>query len=175
MFPFECIGPDGRTYFHFDNWGRFLAQRQQEYPPTIDHRRYELTLIYPRLRLEEVFTPIGPVTHHDIHFHSNEWSTIFDVYPAHCFTADGDNSVKIIVEEGHVNPWGAPVTIMSDDVAPFDNNNRNFVYFQGKYWKILNSVNLTHPDYYRPIAQELVQLPSRILLGQVWSPIASRN
>lgn len=168
MWPFECIGSDGRTYFHFDNWGRFLSQKQREYPAPIDHRRYELTLIYPRLRLEEVFTPVGPVSHHDIHYHSNDWSTVFDVYPAHCFTADGDNSIKIIIEEGHVDPWGEPVTVMSENEdGAFDNNYRNFVYFRGRYWKILNAINLTNTGYYQYAIPESPALVSRIL-GQVW-------
>lgn len=148
MWPFECIGLDGRVYFHFDNWARFLAQKQREYPSPIDRHRFELTLIYPRLRLEEVFTPLGPVSHHDIHFHSNDWSTVFEVYPAHCFSADGDNSIKIIIEDGHINPWGQPVTVMSENpLDAFDNNYNNFVYFQERHWKILNAVDLTNMFY----------------------------
>lgn len=149
MWPFECVGIDGRVYFHFDNWTRFLAQQQREYPATIDYQRYQLTLIYPRLRLEEVFTPFGSVSHHDIEYHDSNWSTIFQVFPAHVFTADGDNSVIIVVEEGHVDPWGELVTIMSDNPIHsynaehcFNNNYSNFVYFRGNYWKILNAVNL---------------------------------
>ena len=158
MWPFECIGPDGRVYFHFDNWSRFLAARQEEYPAPFDHRRYELTLIFPREKLEQVFTPTGAMSHHDIQYHSSDWSTVFDIYPAHCFTPDGDNAKKIIIEDGHINPWGEPVTIMSDGVD-LRNSNRNFAFFRGRYWKILVATNLTimnlvlHP--YDPTMLEL--------------------
>ena len=157
MWPFECVDNNGKTYFHYDNWGRFLAQKQKGYPPPIDHRRYAITLIYPRLRLEEVFIPTGSLSHHDISFHSNNWSTIFDVYPAHCFTADGDNSIILLIEEGHVNPWGTPVVVMSDNPEHgFDNSYRNFVYFRGRYWKILNAVDLTNALHYRIIGKDTV-------------------
>lgn len=145
MWPFECVGPDGRVYFHFDNWTRFLAQRQLEYPPIPIHQRYQLTLIYPRTRLEEVFTPTGQVFHHDIQFYDPNWSVIFQPFPAHAFTADGDNSVILLVENNHANPWGERVVVMSDRAnSGFENDARNFVYFQGKYWRILNAVDLSH-------------------------------
>lgn len=142
MWPFECVGPDGKVYFHFDNWSKFLANRQKEYPVPKNHLRYELTLIFPREKLEQVFTPTGHVTHHDLRLHNSDWSTVFDIYPAHCFTPDGDNAKKIIIENGHVNPWGEPVTIMSDG-NDLRNDNRNFVFFQEQYWKILVATNLT--------------------------------
>jgi hypothetical protein len=76
----------------------------------------------------------------------------------------------MLIEEGHVNPWGEPVTVMSEHPEnAFNNNFRNFVYFRKHYWKILSAVDLTNPVYYSET------IPSRLTTPILPSDIQSQS
>lgn len=153
MYPFEVW--DERTQrveFYFDRWRSFIDDKYASYPATPEHARIETTLYFGSENLHDVFVhdwnphhEIGN-THlsvYDCFYDSSNWSTIFDVYPAHALR-DGRETWKIIIEEGHENPWGEPIRIMSTSSDIYDDTAHRFAYFRGKYWKLIGFLNVSY-------------------------------
>ena len=143
MYPFEHQGEDGKWYLHFDNWKAFKDNLEKQYPHNWLHRRVQVTLIYPRLQLDDV-----PAKSHDIRFVEDDWSVIFDVYPAHMHIAEDNNdtgeSYILFAEDKHAKPtFGPPITFFSTTSCCLVNNNSLFLhdheifaYFNNKYFKV---------------------------------------
>ncbi len=114
MWPFECVGPDGLTYLHNDNWKSFVEERATEYPHDWNHRRSLLTLCFPRDNFKDV---PGVTDATVINLKEEGFSTIFQPYPAHHrsgFDPEGkEPSYNLFVEDGHVAPLGDPIVLFS--------------------------------------------------------------
>lgn len=150
MWPFECIGPNGQTYLHNDNWKAFVKERELEYPHNWEHRRAVLTLCFPR----ENFMDIPGVTEFTtIQLKEEGFSTIFEPYPAHLRTrSDSDAtedgpSLNLFIEDGHIHPLGKPVVLFSTGYYFFNSGvgsmllgsgskPERFALYDGKYWRV---------------------------------------
>ncbi len=140
MWPFECIGPNGQTYLHNDNWKQFIKEREIEYPHDWGHRRALITLCSPRKSFCElphvtVFTTLNYI--------EDGFSLIFEPYPAHMRTGsdpDGnEESWNVFIEDG----VGEKITLLSTSISFWPNPYRPFetdvfAFFRDKYWRVLN-------------------------------------
>lgn len=145
MWSFECIGPNGQTYLHNDNWEKFIKEREQEYPHNWNHRRAVLTLFAPRPTFREI---PGVNAETALNTVESNYSLIFQPYPAHLRTGyDPDareESWNVFIEDGHANPLGEKVTLFStgcyffpsSNVLDFGSRPERFVKFRDKYWRV---------------------------------------
>ena len=142
MWPFE-IETDGRRDIHLDNFHRFLEQKEREYPCPLGKKRYLINLIFPRDEIYEI--PLGWNPHvtvnpnlpaHWIHGYETNYSTIFDVYPAHTTTEPPGDSCAIMVEDNHEDPWGEPIQLATTASHMLDEHSNRFAFFRGKWWLI---------------------------------------
>jgi len=133
--------------FHFERWRDFQEQLFEQYPTNPLHQRIELSLGFPSDRLEDVWVhdwnphhEIGNyhLTNYDCFYDSWNWSTIFDVYPAHMRTDGG--SCRIFAEEGHQNPWGQRLRLMSTASSFYNDSSHRYVYLNNKYWKVMSVI-----------------------------------
>lgn len=144
MWPFECVGPNGQTYLHNDNWRAFLKEREVEYPHNWEHRRALLTLCMPSGTLDDI---PGVTEDTIINQVENDFSTIFQPFPAHLRTGidpDGRlDSWNIFVEDQHYKPLGEPIVLFSTSHEFFPSyytsliaRPERFALFRGKYWRV---------------------------------------
>lgn len=147
MYPFEVWNHERQEMdFYWDRWSLFSDDLFRQYPVN-HHQRVELSLIFPADRLEDVWVhDWNP--HHEIgNYHlsvydcfydnADDWSTIFEVYPAHITTGRGrEDSWRFFIEKDHENPWGEPIRIMSTASDINDSTAHRYAYFRGRYWKI---------------------------------------
>lgn len=172
MKPFECLGPDGRVYLHYDNWQRWRAERFAEYPCPSGKYRFDIEISYPRANLTEV--PIERNPHngwfsgHACFYCSDNWSTIYGVHDAHLYQT-GEESWRMLVESGNPEPlWGERITLMSTSSTienePWGMNPSNkFAFFRGRYWRIVHS-EFMHVWTFGP-NPVLAQSPARVRSG----------
>ena len=156
MYPFEVWNEEQqRIDFHFDRWRHFATNLFQQYPVQQYVPRAEIDLIFPSDRLEDIpvhgWNPHHEIGNHhlsvyDCFYESDEWSTIFEAYPAHIRITDGNESYRLFVEKGHQDPWGEPIKIMSTSSFIGDDTSHRYAYFRGKYWKIMS----WDQHYFRP-------------------------
>lgn len=149
MWPFECIGADGKVYLHADNWKRFLNDRYQEYPHNWLHRRGVVSITMPRGRMEDL-----PGYQGNIACVEKDFSVIFQPFPAHTHTEydpEGRESWNLIIEDKHRRPRLGEDVILFSTGQQFFGNSRSygawaiwleddtrFAYFRGKYWKVVS-------------------------------------
>lgn len=144
MWPFECVGPNGQTYLHNDNWAAFVNEREVEHPHDWNHRRGLLTLCMPRNTFKEI---PGVTSETHLNYKEDDFSTIFQPYPAHLRTGvdpDGhEESFNVFVEDGQV--CGEPLTLFSTGAWFFPNSvgmmifggkPERFARFRGKFWRV---------------------------------------
>ena len=148
MWPFECIGPNGQTYLHNDNWKSFVKEREKEHPHNWNHRRAVLTLCQARDTLRDI---PGVTENTNLNKLEDGFSVIFQPYPAHLRTGidpDGlDPSFNIFVEDGHCQ--SEEMKLFSTGLYFFPNNAflcfgdgkpERFAFFRGKYWRVWSVV-----------------------------------
>ena len=144
MWSFECVGPDGQTYLHLDNWNKFILDRNLEYPHNWNHHRAILTLCTPRANFDEI---PGVTQDTFMTYIEKNYSTIFIPYPAHVRTGVDPNSEEeswnVFVEDNHINPLGEKVLLYSTTNYFFGSYNfaekpQRFAAFRGKYWLVLS-------------------------------------
>lgn len=154
-YPFECIGPDGKTHFHFQEWGKFVAKLFNQYPIKTGHQRAEIELIFPCAALHEVYCHWSPFTGQEIHSNpaadlrgawachciDADWSLIFDAYPSYSVPGDPNGSCRFLAEKGHKNPLGEKLVLMSTATMLNNDHANRFAFFRGKYWKVLSYKN----------------------------------
>ena len=150
MKPFETVGPDGRTYLHYDNWERWRNERLSEYHCPQGQYRFDIELITPRDRLEDVpvernphgFSHTPTVDSHYCYYNCSDWSTIYGVHDAHKHDVDGP-SLRMLIESGCPEPlWGERIRLLSNFTyiaeEPWGMNVPNkFAYFRGQYWRVI--------------------------------------
>lgn len=148
MWPFECIGPNGQTYLHNDNWKQFLKEREAEYPHNWDHRRAIVTLCQSR----DKFRQIPGVTElTTLNKMEDGFRVIFQPYPAHLRTGIDhdaqDPSFNVFIEDGHFD--GEEVKLFSTGHEFFPSNQftcwnddkpERFALWRGKYWRVWSVV-----------------------------------
>jgi hypothetical protein len=150
MYPFEVWDENTqRVEFYWNRWSEFRSRLFNQYPVDRAHRRVEIDLYFPSDRLEDVWVhdwnPHHEIGNHhlsvyDCFYDSSNWSTVFDVYPQHDRTQEerGWDNWRLFIEEGHRDPWGEPIRIMSTSANINDNTSIRYAYFRGKYWKIIS-------------------------------------
>lgn len=145
MYPFEVF--DERTQrveFYFNRFAEYKRELFSQYPATQGHARIEFDLIFPSDRLQDVYVhdwnPHHQIGNHhlsvyDCFYDSSSWSTIFEAYDTHrCYP---QQRLKVFAEEGHHNPWGEPIRLMSTSSNIYNNSSHRFACFRGKFWKVL--------------------------------------
>jgi len=146
MYPFEVWNEEQqRIDFHFDRFSAFREELFRQYPPTHEHHRVEIHLIFPSDRLRDVWVHDWNPHHemgndlsvYDCFYHSDRWSTVFDVYPAHGSRPHEDSWI-CFAEENHADPWGEPIQLMSTSDCIYNDTSHRYAYFRGKYWKVLS-------------------------------------
>lgn len=151
MYPFEVW--DERTQrieFYWNRWSEFKNELFQQYPVNHSHQRIEIDLHFPSDRIEDIpvhnWNPHHEIgnTHlsvYDYFYNNSNWSTIFEVYPQHNHNHE---SFRFFIEDGHDDPWGEPIKIMSTSSDIHNDSSHRFAYFRGKYWKIISWVRHNH-------------------------------
>lgn len=147
MYPFEFwCEQNNRMEFHFERWNSFKEQLFRQYPVNAKPR-IQISLHFPSDRLEDVFVhdwnPHHAIGNHhlsvyDCFYNNSDWSMIFDAYPQHSHTSGGD--YVLFAEQGHINPWGERIRIMSTASDIYNDSSHRFAYFRGKYWKIISFI-----------------------------------
>lgn len=105
--------------------------------------RFALELAYPCDFLIEVPIERNPHSHsnysgHACFYSCDDWSTIFGVHEV------GD-SLQLLVESGHLNPWGEKIRLFSTSSAIQDeewgsNPANKFAFFRNKFWRIRRDI-----------------------------------
>jgi hypothetical protein len=153
MYPFEVF--DERTQrveFYFNRFGEFKNELFRQYPVDINHSRLELELLFPSERLEDVychdwnpherFQETAHLDKRHCFYNNSNWSTIFELYPMHSHHTE---SYKCFVEEGHQDPWGEKITLMSTAASIHENHSFRFAFFRQKYWKVIGVLSHNRP------------------------------
>ena len=117
-------------------------------------KRVLLELINPADRFKDVKTldwnphaNLGNcyLNNHDCFYCNEDWSVIFDVYPAHNYASTGD-SLKFFAEPGHENPAGEKIKLLSTSSNIDDESSIRYAYFRNKFWLV--SHYKTYKTYY---------------------------
>ena len=145
MWPFECVGPNGQTYLHNDNWEKFVKERDQEYPHNWNHRRAILTLFCPRNTFREL---PGVTEETALNAIEDNYSVIFQAYPAHLRTTydpdANEESLNVFIEDGQSNFAGEKIFLFSSSYYffplacsfGFGERPERFAKFRDKYWRV---------------------------------------
>lgn len=149
MKEFECIGPDGRTYLHNDNWLKWRHERFLQYPCPQGKFRFDITISKEMSsdRLETVPTFRNPHAFHgttllrptDCYYECNDWSTIYGIHE------NGHNELRMLIESGNPDPvWGEKITFYSTsswiNQEPWGRNSPNmFVKLGNRFYLVTHS------------------------------------
>lgn len=175
MYPFEIWNEDTQQIdFDWDLWRYFTIELFSIYMIQFNHQRVNIILHSQSDRLEDVYVgdwnphhEIGNthLSSHDCFYNNDNWSVVFETYP---MNNHSPNNPKFIffIEEGHQDPWGEPIRIMSTSSCIHDNMSHRFAYFRGKYWQICTWIPCTSL-FYTPLdfeATDVVRMETRLSL-----------
>lgn len=161
MYPFEVWDErTNRIEFYWDRWFDYREHLFNQYPVQANHQRLEISLHFPSDRLQDIPTHWNPhhtignyhLSPYDYFYDSNNWSTIFEVYPEHNHNGE---SIRMFVEEGHQDPWGGPIRILSMASHIGNDSSIRFAYFRGKYWKIISWRNHSERSWFERFVTSL--------------------
>jgi len=138
MHSFETIGEDGRLYMHYDNWTAFRERWMWENPRSENQFRFDLELVTPGDRLEQL--PVDRVPHHPptlCFYECDEWCVRLGPFDAHHPSGE---SLRVIVESGcradceQITLFSTSNTIENESWGL--NKANKFVKFRGQYWYV---------------------------------------
>lgn len=146
--PFEHH-QDGQVFLHMNNWADFKRHKDSgaEYPHNWLHRRLFVQIHSPRADLKQVPIPIeeGSLfvrnSSRKINCVSDDWSVIFEPYPAFVRTTSDLNgnqpSWHIWLEDKHQKPtYGEPMTLFSTGMNLGSGHDNLFAFFRDAYWYV---------------------------------------
>ncbi|RTK95511.1 MAG: hypothetical protein EKK64_06730 [Neisseriaceae bacterium] len=156
MYPFEVYDETTkRVEFYFNLWEDYESNLFKQYPLT-SRKRVLLDLINPADRFKDVKTHdwnphanLGNcyLNNHDCFYCNDDWSVIFDVYPAHNYASTGD-SLKFFAELGHENPAGEKIKLLSTSSNIDDDASIRYAYFRNKFWLVSHYKTYYNYEYY---------------------------
>lgn len=151
--PFEHY-QDGETFLHTTNWLSFKRHKESgtEYPHNWLHRRLFIQLHSPRNWINQIplpednslslFHPTRQLNQpYQINYVSDDWSVIFDPYPAFVRTRDDPHgnqpSFHLWLEDKHQKPtYGEPVTLFSTGTTLNAGTDYIYACFRDLYWYV---------------------------------------
>jgi hypothetical protein len=155
VYPFEVYDENTkRVEFYFNLWQEYKDNLFKKYPLT-SNKRVLLDLINPADRFKDVKTHdwnphanIGNLylNNKDCFYCNDDWSVLFDVYPAHNYDSTGD-SLKFFAELTPENPAGEKVKLLSTSSNIDSDSSIRYAYFRNKFWLVSNYTKYPHENY----------------------------